>query len=242
MNGLILQMGSHAVTRQVLEATPTPEATLTWQPIPHIELLETVEDTLQRNGLTIANQAFGLTHDNDRFFGLMQVSNGSDNPEYTRVLGLRNSHDKRLPAGLVCGSQVLVCSNLAFSGEIKISRKHTVFIMRDLPVLVEETVEHLTATWNELDNQIGRYKETRLSDRNAHDLTIKAMDRQVICASIIPKVIREWREPKHEAAFAARNVWSWFNAVTETIKGSLQMLPTRTQALHRLCDEFVCRN
>ena len=34
-------------------------------------------------------------------------------------------------------------------------------------------------------------------------------------------------------------VWSWFNGVTETAKGALHVLPRRTQALYRLCDDFV---
>lgn len=237
---LILHCGAHAVERSVLEATPTPPATSTWQPVPHIELLDTVETVLVDQGLTITNQAHGLTHDGNRYFGLMEVHNGNDNPEYVRVLGLRNSHDKCLPAGVCAGSSVMVCDNLSFSGEIKISRKHTTFIMRDLPDLVKETVAHLVATWSELDNQIQRYKAQRLSDRSAHDLTIRAMDDGVFCASKIPEVIHEWREPRH-ATFLPRTVWSWFNAVTEIVKGNLAVLPSRTQALHRLCDFFVSR-
>ena len=77
-----------------------------------------------------------------------------------------------------------------------------------------------------------------LGDADAHDLTIKALDSGVVCASRIPDVLREWREPRH-AAFEPRTAWSWFNAVTETLKGSLHVLPKRSQALYRLCDDFV---
>jgi len=237
---LILHCGAHAVERSVLESTPTPPSTDTWQPVPHAALLGTVEKVLVDHGLTITSQAHGLTHDGNRYFGLMEVHNGNENPEYARVLGLRNSHDKCLPAAICAGSQILVCDNLAFSGEIKISRKHTTFIMRDLPDLIKQTVAHLISTWHELDNQIQSYKSQRLSDRSAHDLTIRAMDGGVFCASKIPEVIHEWRQPRHDA-FAPRNVWSWFNAVTEVVKGNLAVLPGRTQALHRLCDAFVAR-
>ena len=53
--------------------------------------------------------------------------------DYCWVLGLRNSHDKTFPAGIVAGASVFVCDNLSFSGEIKFARKHTRFIVRDLP-------------------------------------------------------------------------------------------------------------
>jgi hypothetical protein len=235
---LVLHCGASAVERSVLEALITPESTDTWQPVPHIKLVETVEHVLADHGLTVTNQAHGITHDGARYFGLMEIHNGHDNPEYCRVLGLRNSHDKRLPAGLVMGSSVFVCDNLAFSGEITISRKHTVFILRDMPSLIDSTVERIVGAWETQDVRIERYREARLNSRDAHDLVIKALDSGVICASRIPQVVHEWREPRHEA-FRPRTVWSWFNSVTECLKDNLPLLPKRTQALHEVCDKYV---
>ena len=59
------------------------------------------------------------------------------------MLGLRNSHDKTFPAGIVAGSAVFICDNLAFSGEVKLARKHTTHITRDLPRLVQSAVGQL---------------------------------------------------------------------------------------------------
>jgi len=239
MTNLLLHCGSHAVERAALEMVATPAGTESWCPIPHLELVETVEEALTKNGLTLVNEAHGLTHDNARYFGLMEIANGvPSNPEYVKVLGLRNSHDKILPAGMVAGSQVLVCDNLAFSGEIQISRKHTVNIMRDLRGLVRQTIDRLLGAWHRQDQQILRYKETRLPDKAAHDLIIRSMDAGAFCAKRIPAILGEWREPKHQE-FRPRNVWSWFNAVTENLKDNLPLLPRRTQALHAVCDQYV---
>jgi hypothetical protein len=64
-----------------------------------------------------------------------------------------------------------------------------------------------------------------------------------VCAdSYIPDVLKEWREPRHEA-FESRNVWSLFNAFTETLKQALLAeLPKRTLALHGLLDVAVGLN
>jgi len=218
---------------------PTPTPTNTWQPIPHIELLETVEGVLGSAGLRVAQQAHGVTHDGNRYFGLLEVANGHDDTEYARVLGVRNSHDKRFPAGVCAGSQVLVCDNLCFSGEITVARKHTRFVLRDLPYLVREAIGRLLGAWKRQDDRIAAYKGVRLSDMGAHHLTIGALDAGVISASRIPDVIREWREPSHDV-FRSRNVWAWFNSVTEALKGgNIQTLPKKTQALHALCDARV---
>ena len=235
---LILHCGAAEVPRKALALVPTPVATETWRPIPHEEYVRQVEWELPRYGLNIVQEVHALTHDSSRYFGLIQVQNGCNSPDYSWVLGLRNSSDKTLTAGLVAGSQVFVCDNLAFSGEVSISRKHTVNILEDLPGLIGNALGRLLLMFKTQDQRVERYRGTRLSDADAHDLTVRALDTDVICASRIPDVLKEWREPRYDA-FQPRTTWSWFNAVTETLKGSLHLLPRRTQALYRICDAYV---
>jgi hypothetical protein len=71
---------------------------------------------------------------------------------------------------------VFVCDNLAFSAEIIIARKHTVFIERDLPQLVSAAMGRLGEVRQHQDERIALYKETTLSDTLAHDLMIRAVD------------------------------------------------------------------
>ena len=61
-----------------------------------------------------------------------------------------------------------------------------------------------------------------------------------VCSNrLIPSVLHEWREPRHQE-FEKRNVWRLFNAFTESLKeGSLAELPKRTEALHGLLDVHV---
>lgn len=238
---LILHHGDHAVDRSELLRVPTPNATSTWRPIAHAELLTQVESALPRYGLSKVSEAHGLSHNGARYFGLIEVRGPAHSVEFVHVLGIRNSNDKRFPAGLVAGNQVLVCSNLAFVGEIRVARKHTSFIRRDLPMLIGRAMEQLLTRWHDQDRRIERYKDCLLSDRDAHDMTIRALDQHVICGSLIPKVLAEWREP-HHAAFQPRTVWSWFNSVTENLKNNLPLLPRRTEALYGLCDNFAGAN
>ena len=109
---LMLHAGAAAVPRTTLRSVATPESTSTWQPIPHEDFVAQVEDLLPRYDLRVVNEAHALTYDDARYFGLLEVRNGSNHRDYSWVLGLRNSHDKSIPAGLVAGSQVFVCDNL----------------------------------------------------------------------------------------------------------------------------------
>jgi hypothetical protein len=128
----------------------------------------------------------------------------------------------------------------SFGGEIKLSRKHTRFIVRDLPLLVGRAVGLLTAKWHQQDVRLNAYKTADVDDCTAHDLIIRSTDVGVCSNRLIPEVLQEWRKPRHEA-FEERTVWSLFNAFTEALKitGNLHELPKRTQALHGLLDAHV---
>ena len=128
-----------------------------------------------------------------------------------------------------------------FSGEVKVSRKHTSFLLRDLPTLLGGAVEQLVSRWKTMDRRVEAYKGCGLADFEVNDLTIRALDASVLSASRIPDLLHEYRQPKHKA-FEPRSLWSFFNAGTEVLKGALHMLPRRSQALHQICDQFVGLN
>src|SRR5205807_684949 len=112
----------------------------------------------------------------------------------------RNSHDKTFPAGIVAGASCFVCDNLSFSGEVKFARKHTRFINRDLPQLVSRAVGMLGEKWNQQDRRITAYKNYALLEQQAaHDLVIRSVDVGVCANSYILDVLKQWRQPQHEA-------------------------------------------
>jgi len=236
---LTLHCGAHAVNRAALSEVPTPDRTSTWVPIPHTALIDQVELALRNNNLKVTGEAHSLSHNGARYFGLYQIQNGAQHDDYSWILGLRNSHDKTFPAGMVAGAKVFVCDNLSFSGEVKVFRKHTVFIYRDMPFVVQRGIGQLQQHWHNQDRRIEAYKNTELVDRDAHDLVIRALDVGACCSTQIPKILTDWRKPRHEE-FAPRNVWSLMNCFTEVFKeGSLTGLPNRTLAMHGLFDNYT---
>ncbi len=225
------------IERGQLATVITPAPTQTWFPIPHAKLVDGVQQSLVRSGLRIVAEAHGLSHEGSRYFGMFQVANGHTHEDYSLIVGLRNSHDKKFPAGLVVGSGVFVCDNPAFSGEIEIGRKHTRFINRDLPQLIESAVGRLGNMRRSQEQRIEAYKGKTLSDAKVHDILIQSLDARVVPASKIPAVLQEWRNPRHEEFAARKNGWRLFNSYTEVLKGSnIFERPRTTQALHGLMD------
>ena len=144
MLNLMLHCGAQKIDRPNLVDAPTPPRTRTWVPVPHNRLLDLVEETLTGNQMRVVNQAHALSKDGHRYFGLMEVVNGQSADDYNLVVGVRNSHDQTFPAALAIGSGVFVCDNLAFSAQVTIARRHTRFIERDLPNVVQRAVGQLT--------------------------------------------------------------------------------------------------
>lgn len=257
---LILHCGAAAVDREQLALVPTPALTDTWTPIPHASLLTQVERALGGSNFEVVSEAHGLSKDGARYFGLLQVArvahfiDDESNPEfvdeasiqttpedYGYVIGVRNSHDKRFPAGLAVGSSVFVCDNLSFYGEISVARKHTVFIERDLPALTARAIGDLSAKWNDQGVRFEAYKQHTLRHAKAHDLLIKALDCRAVTTTQIPHILKEWRTPRHpEFAENGLTAWRFWNACTEVGKDSgVWQLPDRTRALHGILDQEV---
>jgi hypothetical protein len=247
MNGLMTHAGAVKVERGQLDGVATPPPTATWQPIAHKALLDGVQGALERSGLKVVNEQHALGRDGARYFGLLDIEQAGaqhGRGDYRVTVGVRNSHDKSFPGGIACGSRVFVCDNLAFSGEITIARKHTRFINRDLPGLVESAVGRLGDLRRHQDQRIATYKRFEILDAQAHDLIIQAIDARVVPVTRIPEVVKEWRTPRHpEFVEGGKTAWRLFNAFTQTLKDSaLFNVPKATQALHGLLDTACSLN
>lgn len=236
---IVLHAGGVAATWDDVRLVPTPDPTDTWTPIPHAHVVEQVADTMLSAGLHIISAAYGLANGGNRFFGLLEMAGeqGQDK-DHALVVGLRNSHDKSFPVKLACGSRVFVCDNLAFSGEVTVTRRHTAHVHRALPGLIVRAIGEIGNLRNRQLQRFDAYKNTALTDFQAHDLCIRALDLGVVAGQTLPKVLQEWRKPQHED-FQSRTMWSLFNAFTESLKAiAPQHLPNRTIRLHGMLDAF----
>jgi len=234
---LILHCGNKVRTRDEIANSQTPEPTTTWHPTPHISIVEMLEEKLPHYGFEITETALSLNEDGTRMFGMMNLA--TENPEYSPVVGFRNAHDKMFSQGIICGSSVFVCDNLAFSSEIKFQRRHTRNIERDFPGIVDEAIGKLSFAQEFQDRRIESYKNIELDDPLAHHIIVRAMKDSVYSPSKVAKVVEKWDRPTYPE-FEPRTLWSLFNAVTEVLKGgNIWTKSENTQVLHKLFDNVV---
>lgn len=241
MNGLLLHCGAKPATREEIIDSDSlrPAPTRTHFPIPHHTVVEHLETTIDRMGFKPRRTEFGLTPDGQRMFGLMEVDDGVPRDDYSLLVGMRNAHDKSDKAKYAMGNRVFVCDNYAFTGMVEVARKHTRHILRDLPKKVAEVVQKLSDMRGLQDRRIATYKESELTDQQAHDLLVQSIDVGAIGCTRLKPVLEEWRTPTYED-FKPRTAWSLFNAYTEVLKGSgLGVVQRSTPQLYGLFDGYL---
>lgn len=233
---LMLHAGASEANLMQVANVKTPEATDTWCPVPHLSFINEIKAALVTKGLTVTDESYALWgNSGERLFGLFAIQNGTQHDDYGMVIGLRNSHDKTFPASAAIGSQVFICDNLALSGEIKFSRKHTKFILRDLQGIVMLTMGRLLRLRGWQDQRIAAYKATEIGQVEAYHAMVRAVEMGILPPTLLKRLLHEWKWPKHEE-FKADTVWSLFNGFTEVLKGAPTELQSRTIKLHGLMD------
>ena len=229
---LCLHTGAEVVEYGDLAQLPIPEATKSHVPIPHTDVVNMVKYSLGYFGHEVIEENHAITPDGARYFGILSLKSAYG--DYTDMVGLRNSHDKKFPIGISFGSRVFVCDNLAFAGDHVIKRRHTANAKRDLPGIVASVVEPLQEARAKQCRQIARYQATALPDTRA-DQAIMAMYRQgILNVQRIAEVVRQWEQPEYD--WGEKTAWRLFNATTHALDGRVAENPTVTQQLHQVID------
>lgn len=214
---LMVHAGGWTAKLEDLDGVAVPEETQSYYPVPYGRFVEEVKLHVPRFGLKVDREEYALARDGAQMFGVLTCSNGTANCDYGLAIGLRNSYDRSLSVGLVVGSRVFCCDNLAFSGEVQMARKHTAKVFRDLPDLIYQMLSKVKVMRGRLDAEIAGMKEATLSAKDTHHLMVEAIRERVVPASSLPKLLNAWRYPVHEE-FQSQSAWSLYNLFTDFVK------------------------
>jgi hypothetical protein len=202
-NIMSLILAKNKVTADELKVLKTPEPKDSHYPIPHSMLAEAVRKALEEHGFTIVEEEHALARHGQRYFGGFAVTSPNIAGERRQlVVGLRNSHDKAFSAAIVLGNRMLVCENLCFSSEVRLGRKHTRNIVRDLAGVISRAIARLTQSWLAMEDRITAYENTSITEMDATNLLVKLVDKRALTAQKLYHAVELFRNP----ALAAVNM------------------------------------
>jgi len=213
---LLVTHGGAKIGRQDLRELPTPEATTTFQPIPHFKFVEAIVESLAYRKIEVVTDEYAVTHEGLRCFGVMEVN--LEDVGIRLAIGLRNGNDRSMSLGLTSGYRVFCCSNLAFRGEFSpVTRKHSKHI--DLIETVSTGIDRIQRHFQPMLERVKAFQSFELSDNQAK---IMLADAFVLRKLAVPKhlgerVAKAYFEPELED-FKPRTMWSFENAFTGAFK------------------------
>ena len=214
---LIAHCGARKVTRDELMAIPMPESTRTHQPLSHFEIVEVLEEALSFRHLSVVRDEYAVSADGMKMFGVMDLDSEFDEGRFS--IGLRNANDKSMRLALTAGYRVVVCDNMAFSGDFTpLLHKHTAkFHLKDAIAIAVDRIHRGLGT---LANQIKEMRSFGLTDNDARLMIYGAFMEKAIKGvprHMMPLVHGNYFDPVKED-FRPRNLWSLSNAFTSAFK------------------------
>jgi hypothetical protein len=144
-------------------------------------------------------------------------------------VGVRNSVDKSFSASLGLGTRTLVCSNLLFTGELTVTRKHTAHCEKDFRMETVEAVRTLRDREGSSRERVQTLVGKSLSEEQASHAMLRGYEKGCIGARMLSPLIKEWREPRWND-FHARNAWNLLQCFTEMQKSRQKTQPVQAAA------------
>ena len=220
-----------------LSMIAVPERTETYIPVSHQELVTRVKKAgMLKYGREPISQKLEVNHRGQQMFGSMVFPSNDKNSDIS--IGFRNSYDKTLPIGLCAGSQITVCSNLMFVGDIVKLRKHTQNIESDMDALIAELFTQTDKLHNKAQEDASYMHDIPLTNKQVGDYFGQLfVNENILNGSQLKTATKEWFESE---VFKARSLWSAYNACTEALKTShpSNALENYTK-LHTFTEEYI---
>jgi hypothetical protein len=200
-----------------LSMIAVPERTETYIPVSHQELITRVKKAgMLHYGREPISQKLETNQRGQQLFGSMVFPSDSKGSDIS--IGFRNSYDKTLPIGLCAGSQITVCSNLMFVGDIVKLRKHTQNIEDDMDALIAELFTQTDKLHSKAEEDASYMNDIQLSNEQVGDYFGQLfVNQNVLNGRQLKEATKQWFDSQ---VFKSRNLWSAYNACTEALKTS----------------------
>ncbi len=204
------------LTREQLALVPTPGSTATHQVVPHIEIVNALQEQLGFRHIAVSSEEYAVTKDGSNFFGVMTLDQGIEGAQF--ALGVRNSHSKTFRLSIVVGLRVFVCSNLSFAGDFNIVlAKHSKHF--SLKNSISIGIDEAQRGFEPMQRTVNTWRETLIDDDYARLNIFKAFIEDELEAPkhLAREVWRNWIEPEHDE-FRPRTAYALQNAFTSSFK------------------------
>ncbi len=217
MEEMFIHRGGEVITREQLDLIKVPEATDSYIPVSHYHLADKlvgISTDILRD-YVLVGESYAVARQGNQMFAALKFQR--DESEMALSIAFRNSYDRSMSLGIAIGASVFVCDNLALEGNIVVMRKHTKNVWNELEDVAIATLYKSQKTFEQIVANAALLKKQRLQDDEAFMLMGMLFGHRVVSPRQLSVLKEEWVHPSHPE-FEERNMWSFFNAATESLK------------------------
>ena len=204
------------ISREELALIPTPEGTATHRPVPHHEVVQALAETLGFRHIGVVKDEYAVSTDGMKMFGVLDLETQMHGCRFS--IGIRNSHDKSMRLAMVVGYRVMVCENMAFSGDFQpLLAKHSKnFSLVDA---ISLGVDRMQRNFEPMKQQVEQWQQSQLSTAAAKLIIYQAfIESELDVPRHLARTVLElYFNPQYEE-FQPRTIWSLSNAFTSAFK------------------------
>jgi hypothetical protein len=204
------------ITRAELADVPTPPATGTHVPIPHVAVVEGLVDTLNRRQIGVVGEEYAVSKDGMEMFGVIDLGTSFDGCRF--AIGIRNANNKRFRLSCTVGLRVFVCHNLAFQGDYSpVLAKHSKHFSLEDSLSIG--VDRMQRNFEPMRRQVEAWRTQQLTTA-APKLTINRafVEGDLDVPKHLARRVHELYFTPQHPDFEARTIWSLSNAFTSAFQ------------------------
>ena len=204
------------LNRSELANVPTPPATTTHIPIPHIAVVESLIETLGHRQIGVVGEEFAVSRDGMEMFGVIDLESSFDG--YRFAIGIRNANNKKFRLACTVGLRVFVCHNLAFHGDYSpVLAKHSKnFSLQDS---LSIGVDRMQRNFEPMRRQVESWRAQQLSTAAAKLTIYRAfIEGDLEIPRHLARRVHELYFTPRYPEFESRTMWSLSNAFTSAFQ------------------------
>jgi len=211
----------HKVTEEVFFNHLLPQQTNSYIPVPNKLINNLIYQEAAERNYQITGRGFRANPSMTEFIAMFTLDKAEQG--LSRMIGYRNSTNKKWAVGFVAGALVMICANGMICGDIITFRKHTGSVQEDLRIIVRKAFDEITPRFDSLKNDTRFLIEKMILRPVAMDIIADLFFTEKVLNVTQMSVLRDklyldpnFSIPSDPSVYFP--AWSLYNQITEAMK------------------------
>lgn len=201
---------------QILCNLPVPIKTETYTPIPHLDFIRNIQESVTNKGMTITQKYYYSNLIGSQLVGMYKLSH--EEADLALSIGFKNSYDKSMSAGFALGARVIVCGNGMVSGEYAYKRKHTGNVDFEMQQIIEHSLSMSQLKFDKLIESKNAMKSIILDQSVINSLVGELyFEKEVLRAEQLSLIKQLRVNPIHDHGVDPNSAWNIYNLCTYAV-------------------------